>query len=308
MRAFSNTLRRPYLVGWPAFIMTVVMLFEPQATSTPFPTHSTPVSVPAVDDFRTSPVDGMVLVYIPAGEFTRGSSNDDPWALSDEKPQRCVYLDAFWMDQTEVTHAMFARFLNERGNQYEGGDTWLDADDPAVRIKRLDGEWTPHTGYENHPAVEITWYGAHAYCEWAGRRLPTEAEWEKAARGTDGRTYPWGEGQKGVLQVKCEQANISGCVGDTESVESHAGYASPYCLLNMAGNVAEWVVDWYDEDYYGSAPSINPAGPSNGELKVQRGGGWTIGFRYARVANRRKSSPEFACLYHADGFRCACSK
>jgi formylglycine-generating enzyme required for sulfatase activity len=247
----------------------------------------------------------MVMVYVPEGNFMMGSTDDDPLALEDEKPQRKVYLDAYWMDRTEVTQAMFARFLNEMGNQAEGGDTWLDSDDPAVRIVFKDGLWTPLPGYEQHPVVEVTWFGARAYCGWAGRRLSTEAEWEKAARGTDGRIYPWGKGKKAVLQVGCEQANLTGCIGDTEPVESHSDFASPDGILNMAGNVAEWVADWYGEDYYAGGPSRNPQGPANGELRVQRGGGWTGGFRYVRAASRRRSSPSFACLYHGDGFRCA---
>ena len=132
---------------------------------------------------------GMVL--IPAGEFTMGS--EDSNADSDEAPEHTVYLDAYWIYKHEVTNAQYAEFMNDQGNQTEDGVTWLDSGEDDARIHQSSGDWIPDSGYGDHPVVEVSWYGAQAYCEWAGGRLPTEAEWEKAARGTDGRTYPWGE-------------------------------------------------------------------------------------------------------------------
>ena len=129
----------------------------------------------------------MVQVYVPAGEFIMGSNDGD----DDEKPEHKVYLDDYWIDQTEVTNAMYVEFLNKEGNQ---GVNWLDEDGMDARIQNQGGTWQAGIGYENHPVIEVSWNGAQAYCTWAGGRLPTEAEWEKAARGTDERTYPW-EGQ-----------------------------------------------------------------------------------------------------------------
>jgi formylglycine-generating enzyme required for sulfatase activity len=256
---------------------------------------------------KVSPRDGMVMVFVPAGEFLMGSKADDPYGREDEKPQRSVYLDAFWIDQTEVTNAMYALFLNANGNQIEDGDTWLDADDPVVRVHYIDGEWQPEAEYSHHPVIEVTWFGAYAYCQWAGRRLPTEAEWEKAARGGDGRTYPWGQAAPGVIKVSCQQANIAGCNFDTQPVGSYPDYASPYGILDMSGNLAEWVQDWYQPNYYRIAPDENPPGPPKGEYKVLRGGAWSGGYITARTTRRSWGDPAFTCLYHGEGFRCAAS-
>ncbi len=254
---------------------------------------------------KISPVDGSLQVYIPAGSFRMGSTLEDPFYRDNEYPQRTVYLDGFWMDQTEVTNAMFAKFLNQEGNQIEGGDTWLDADDPASQVVYEDGAWRAVPGYEDHPAVEVTWYGARSYCQWANRRLPTEAEWEKAARGEDARTFPWGEGEPGVVKIPCERSNLAGCHFDTQPVGSYPDDISPYGVLDMAGNIAEWVSDWYQADYYRTAPSSNPQGPQTGTYKVLRGGSWTMSYLTARTANRFWTDPSFACYYHGEGFRCA---
>ena len=209
-----------------------------------------------------SEIDGMEMVYIPAGTFLMGSSSDDPDTYPDEFPQHEVYLDAFWIDRTEVTNAMYAAFLNAEGNRSEGGATWLDADDYGVWIEESSGEWSPMSGYEDHPVVEVTWYGAKAYCEWAGRRLPTEAEWEKAARGEDGRLYPWGDDSP-----NCNLANYNLCGEGTDEVGMKPDGARPYGALDMAGNVWEWVADWYDDGYFDSTLTINPTGPSSGKYR-----------------------------------------
>lgn len=275
------------------------------ATTLVSPTSSITSTALGIGSLKVSPIDGMIMVYVPAGEFLMGSTSEDPIADDDEKPQRRVYLDAFWIDQTEVTNVMYAAFLNERGNLFEVGDTWLDADDPAVRLKYVDGMWQPEEGYEDHPVIEVNWFGAGAYCEWVGRRLPTEAEWEKGARGTDGRTYPWGEGEPSVVQVTCDQANFAGCEFDTRSVGRNPSFASPYGVLDMSGNIAEWVADWYDADYYEKAATKNPQGPVTGIYRVMRGGSWSRNFRLSRAASRDRSVPEFACFYNGEGFRCA---
>ena len=134
-----------------------------------------------------SSTEGMVL--IPAGEFQMGSNSGD----SDEKPIHSVYVDAFYMDKYEVTNAQYAAFLNAKGKHTESGKTWLDIGDGDERIEYVAGVYRAKGGYENHPVVEVSWYGAVAYSKWKGKRLPTEAEWEKAARGNlSGQTYPWG--------------------------------------------------------------------------------------------------------------------
>jgi serine/threonine-protein kinase len=226
-----------------------------------------------------------------------------------------VYLDAYWIDQTEVTNAMFAEFLNEMGNQREGKYTWLDSDDEEneERIDWEGGEWRPKSGYGDHPVIEVTWYGARAYCEWAGRRLPTEAQWEKAARGTDGRTYPWGDEFNGKLlnycDTKCPEEwpddEYNDGYAKTAPVGSYPDGASPYGALDMAGNVYEFVMDWYSNNYYSNSPDKDPHGPSNGTYKIHRGGSWWNPPYHIRSADRGYTS-----AYDSDGnvgFRCVLS-
>ena len=225
----------------------------------------------------TSPADGKEMVYVPAGGFLMGSADGDKDSSADEKPQHRVYLDAFWIDKTEVTVAEYRRFCEATGREMPPAPSW---------------GW-----HDDHPVSEVTWDDAAAYATWVGKRLPTEAEWEKAARGTDGRPYPWGnEWGPG----KCaNQVNSD----TTQPVGSYPAGASPYGALDMAGNVEEWCADWYGESYYRFAPARNSAGPPSGEYRLLRGGSWLNALpRYFRGANRNYGVPDIRGNYY--GFRC----
>jgi formylglycine-generating enzyme required for sulfatase activity len=234
-----------------------------------------------------------------------GSAENDINASGDEFPQHTVYLDAYWMDQTEVTNAKFAAFLNQQGNQTEGGVGWLDAGDTDALIVQSGSMWIPKSGYEEHPVVEVSWYGAQAYCAWAGRRLPTEAEWEKAARGgLEGATYPWGNEAPVCTRGTQNGAQFDSCSGRTMLVGTFA--ANGYGLFDMAGNIWEWVMDWYQSNYYANSPSNNPQGPSVGDRRVLRGGSWNGNINDLRVGHRFRYLPSNP--YYGDrGFRCALS-
>lgn len=269
---------------------------------TPTTTPSLAVIPPklGVGSKLVSDVDGMVMVYVPEGTFQRFV-----WSGGHDAGGDDINLNGFWIDQTEVTNAMFAEFINTEGNQSEGGNTWLDAGDEDVRIEKKGGEWYASFGWEDHPVVEITWYGAAAYCEWAGRRLPTIAEWEKASRGEGGNLYPWGN-----AELNCNLANYkvlgkySECRGETSKVGSYPDGASPYGALDTAGNVWEWVADWWwDPNYYESSPMENPPGPSSGSLRMLQGGSWIWLPSRLLIWNARTSIPTDS--YYDGGFRCA---
>ena len=222
----------------------------------------------------------MAMVFVPAGAFRMGSGEADPDAEVDEKPQHDVVLDAFWIDRTEVTNAMYARCVQ------------AGACTAPMHSSRYG--LATHAG---HPVTGVTWFQAQEYCAWAGRRLPTEAEWEKAARGPDGRLFPWGDGAPGSSLL-----NFDGQVGDTTTVGSYPAGASPYGVLDMAGNVWEWTADWYARDYYADSPQANPPGPASGNLRVLRGGAWGVDAGAVRAANRFWAFPG---RNDFDGFRCA---
>ncbi|RLA91044.1 MAG: hypothetical protein DRG20_02380 [Deltaproteobacteria bacterium] len=236
------------------------------------------------------------MVYVPAGEFLMGSDI----GRADEKPVRHVYLDAFYIDKYEVTNKEFAEFLNANGNQEEGGALWYNLNHVHSRIyyDEQDQKYKVFGGYENHPVNLVTWYGAKAYCEWKGKRLPTEAEWEKAARGTDGRTYPWG-----FDDPTCDIVRYFPCGYGTVRVDNFANGQSPYGAIQMAGNVSEWVNDWYDREYYKLGINENPQGPETGTRKAFRGGSYWADSDELRVSYRYVGNPD-AC-WDDVGFRCA---
>jgi formylglycine-generating enzyme required for sulfatase activity len=256
-------------------------------TATPEPTDSEPTATPSalpvnagLGDTWIRPTDGMMMVYVPGGEFQMGSMDGG----SDEQPVHTVMLDDFWIDQTEVTNAQFAAFLNEQGNQTEGGTTWLQLESEDCLIEQVGGEYRPKSGYADHPVIMVSWYGANAYCKWAGARPPTEAEWEYAARGEDGAIYPWGDDGP-----NCDKANYGACVGGTTAVGSYPAGASWCEALDMAGNVWEWVSDWYGN--YPSTAQEDPTGPETAGYKVLRGGAWDFGSFNARSAERTRILP-----------------
>ena len=222
------------------------------------------------------------MVSIPAGEFTMGSPDGDP----DERPAHKVHVDAFSMDVYEVTVRQYGEFLQSTG--IRSPSDWQTMNQPA---------------YQKRPVANVDWEDAAAYCKWAGKRLPTEAEWEKAARGTDGRLYPWGNDPPTPLHAnygKKEWNNHEALV----PVGTLEAGKSPYGIYDMAGNVWEWVSDWYDNDYYKNSPSDSPAGPPTGGFKVIRGGSWNTSARNLRAADRYFDPPSFRSQY-VPGFRCA---
>ena len=236
--------------------------------------------------------DGAPMVLVPAGEFTMGAAADDKDALDRERPAHAVYLDAYYIDQYEVTTSRYATFFQEKKR------------DPP----RYWSE-TVLTQHGQKPVVGVTWEDANAYCEWAGKRLPTDAEWEKAARGTDGRVYPWGNETPTKQLANFNQGFEFKDYEALADVGSFNGGKSPYGAYDMAGNVWEWVADWYDANLYqqrakGNKPVKNPAGPEKGELKVLRGGSWgDFNPRFLRSTDRGWSDPTNRNYF--GGFRCA---
>ena len=263
--------------------------------------------------------DDMVLV--PAGEFTMGASADNG-GLPDEQPMRLVYLGAFWIDRYEVTNAAYLQFVQATNYQAPAN--------AAVKLNLWDQN-RPLPGIEQHPVVNVSWLDAVAFCRWANKRLPTEAEWEKAARGSDGRIYPWGNEWQfdkansasywagktvqfadstewDAFWIKGPGAHISkakGLNGEilTMPVGSFPAGASPYGALDMAGNAAEWVQDWYNPNHYRSAPLTDPQGPERGAIKAMRGGSWLKPAISLRASDRDWGTMD--SRPSGTGFRCA---
>lgn len=240
---------------------------------------------------KINPKDGAVMVCIPEGEFIMGNTQADIAAMmreneisrrywfAPEQPQHRVYLDGYWIYKYEVTVAQYRKFCKATGHNMPASPRW---------------GWK-----DNHPIINVSWNDATAYANWAGVRLPTEAQWEKAARGTDGRKFPWGN--KWDASKCANSVNIR--LRGPKPVGSYPGDISPYGAHDMAGNVCEWCADWFDKKYYGKSPRRNPTGPASGQVRALRGNSWGGGYVFGfRVAGRSMGTPGENRGPH--GFRC----
>ncbi len=261
---------------------------------------SKPVTGPQAGDVRLDPVAGKEMVFVPAGEFLMGPAKGPEGA--DDHPERRVYLDSFWIDKAPVTNAEYRRFTNATGYPLP-----KYADDPEYN-------------QPDHPVVGVSWEDAIAYARWSNKRLPTDAEWEKAARGMDGRTYPWGNAWDVSSNPRANFADRNASVypwadrnaddrcARTSAVGSFPQGASPYGCLDMAGNVWEWCADWYDTPHHASASAStrNPEGPPTGTLRVLRGGAWNGTREHLQTTYRVCHEPSYRAPNF--GFRCVSSE
>lgn len=230
--------------------------------------------------------DSVAMITISSGEFLMGSKSGE--GRSDERPQNKIYLDTYEIDAHEVSNKRYLNFI-QKTDREEPPNPYGENSLSAVE------------GVSESPVVQVTWYDAVDYCRWAGKRLPTEAEWEKAARGTNGFLYPWGFNPP-IVTLANFQKQWEG-EKTLWPVNSSNESDSPYGLVGMAGNAREWVQDWYSPDYYNSSPKKNPQGPKNGILKVIKGGSWHSFKSDLRAASRGKGG--FALKTDGIGFRCA---
>ena len=232
---------------------------------------------------------GAAMVLVPTGNFSMGDNKGD----ADERPGHGVYLNAYYIDKFEVTNALYKDCVNE-------GACTQPIKSDSLTVSNYYG----NSQFDDYPVVYVDWNMAKAYCTWRGARLPTEAQWEKAARGTDARTYPWGK------EFDCQKANYNdghnGCVGGPSRTGSYENGKSFYGAYDMAGNVWEWVADWYSETYYETSLPSNPSGPDTGQARVLRGGGWSDEAYDIRATNRRRFKPDYNNF--DIGFRCASEK
>jgi sulfatase modifying factor 1 len=291
-------------IRFPAFFLIALFCLPGVFTALPL-THA--------ESENSRKNDFAFMARIKGGAFQRGSTFNETkeylklcretdrkcqlWWFEDELPQKRIELDSFWIDIFEVTNARYLEFVQATGHRPA-------LDDSCQTAKCREGNLWDGTSFppmiRNQPVTQVNWYDANAYCAWMGKRLPSEAEWEKAARGKKANVYPWGGGSpkgKATYQRKWQGALTMTDVG------SHPKGESIYGVFDMAGNVWEWVDDWYHFKYYSLGRKKNPRGPANGDFKVVRGGSWVNYENSLRSAFRRWSRPEVR--FNDTGFRCA---
>jgi formylglycine-generating enzyme required for sulfatase activity len=310
------------IAAYATILGTIIALISflnqgPAATPTPLPTMETPLATIAntaatsatnsIDEgvppqntnapasqeqsqIKTSDMDGMAMLLVPAGDFIMGNT----WP--EELQSHTVYLDAYYIDKTEVSLGMYKKCVDA------GVCNVLKTDMNVTNGSYFPTDYFSNPQYDNYPVSDVAWMDARTYCEWAGRRLPSEAEWEKAARGRDERVLPWG-----TKELNCSLVNGEGCTNNMpDPVDSRFDGASPYGALNMLGNVYEYVNDWYGEDYYINSPLENPRGPNSGSSHVFRGQCWRLPLDTAffNVYDRMSGGDSGDITI---GFRCASS-
>jgi formylglycine-generating enzyme required for sulfatase activity len=237
--------------------------------------------------------DGAPMIVVPAGSFPMGVPSGDRDGGRDEYPRHEVFLDVFGIDKFEVTNGRYLEFVKSTGHRVPQNST-----NPSRSL--WHGDSLPESLAER-PVINVDWFDADAYCKWAGKRLPTEAEWEKAAKGTSDRRFPWGNVEPTAKHLNYNQRWIG--EKTLMPVGSYEAGKSPYGVYDMAGNVWEWVNDWYDERYYEQSPYKNPKGPNRGTKKVIRGAGWQNETPTVRIFTRVESDP--MVRNESTGFRCA---
>ena len=290
----------------------------PTEAAMPIPSEEAAPQGSSPGDTWSRPADGMVMVYVPTGEFQMGSTEEELDAalepceeyygplyplcqrvwFEDESPAHPVELDGFWIDRTEVTNAQYARCVEAGACNRVGSSEWTTRD-----------SFYGDSAYDESPVVWVSWYQAETYCAWVGARLPTEAEWEYAARGSQRWTYPWGHRFDGSRLNTCDSScplvgadtRVDDGYPDAAPVGSYPAGVSWCGALDLAGNVWEWVADWYGT--YPSGWQVNPTGPADGGERVLRGGSWSYIAINARCASRLSWPPDFTP--YDVGFRCA---
>ncbi len=282
----------------------ILVAASPVIDLTTFTPTEIPFIIPIPVDIMISPKDGVELVYVPEGEFIMGSDSDEPYWWGAESPKHRVFLDAFWIYRAEVTNALYRACVEAKA-----------CPKPTDTASRTITDYFLNTKYDDYPVIYVTYESALSYCVWADAYLPTEAQWEKTARGTDGRLFPWGDDA-----VQSDYANFcdSNCPNpvseeviwdlndgyrDTSPVGNYPRGTSPFGAWDMAGNVTEWVADWYSVSYYSVSPYENPVGPLNGSKHPIRGGSWWTGAGALRPAARASKSLDYSM--DMVGFRCA---
>jgi formylglycine-generating enzyme required for sulfatase activity len=270
--------------AWASWQDAVKNLFGTSGPAAPAPVH------PPADTVLV-PVD---LVWVPGGVFSMGSD----FGADEERPSHLVFIDGFFIGKDEVTNAQYAKFLNEYGQDKVVIDNlaYKLADEYEQGLKKVGDRWAAQTGYENYPVVCVTWFGANTFCQFYQYSLPTEAQWEYAARGGSDQNFFFGKSEY-------QLGNYAWYNKNSDYKTHRVGQKKPnkYGLYDIYGNVWEWCADWYEEHYYHSGPSHNPLGPATGIYRVLRGGSWSSAAFVARSATRSQDYPN--SLGNSSGFR-----